>query len=81
MYKLLQCINGWAGNGFICAEDPDQDGLPTVSQSCTEYTCNRDNCVDIPNSGQEDNDGDRIGELTIVSSIAVHEGFKLYFGV
>lgn len=62
-YGILQCVNGWAGDGFICAADPDQDGIPTETQDCSEYTCRRDNCPNIPNSGQEDNDQDWIGSL------------------
>ena len=64
---MVQCVNGWAGNGFICAEDPDQDGMPTVAQACDEFTCNRDNCPHVPNSGQEDNDSDWIGQCNVLS--------------
>lgn len=32
----MQCKNGWAGNGYICGEDPDQDGIPTDGLSCND---------------------------------------------
>ncbi|KAJ8299288.1 hypothetical protein KUTeg_023348 [Tegillarca granosa] len=61
-YKC-QCKNGWAGNGFICGEDPDQDGIPTDGLSCNDsVSCVRDNCAVLPNSGQEDNDNDWLGD-------------------
>ncbi|XP_052065558.1 uncharacterized protein LOC127705275 [Mytilus californianus] len=60
-YKC-QCKTGWAGNGYICGEDPDQDGVPTLTISCTGPSCRRDNCANDPNSGQEDNDNDGMGD-------------------
>ena len=35
------CNNGWAGDGVLCGEDPDQDGIVTVAISCTEPGCRR----------------------------------------
>ena len=37
----LQCKTGWAGNGYICGDDPDQDGVPTLTMSCTGSACKR----------------------------------------
>lgn len=36
---LLQCNNGWAGNGYLCGDDPDQDGVPTLGLPCSEEEC------------------------------------------
>ncbi|KAJ8963402.1 hypothetical protein NQ318_018881, partial [Aromia moschata] len=48
-----QCNTGWAGNGLECGADSDLDGVADE----------KDNCPDIPNSGQEDYDLDRIGDV------------------
>nr|NP_001121588.1 thrombospondin Bii precursor [Ciona intestinalis]ABD14152.1 thrombospondin Bii [Ciona intestinalis] len=58
---ICQCTVGWAGNGFICGIDSDLDGYPDAALPCTEQTCRKDNCRLTPNSGQEDEDSDRIG--------------------
>uniref|UniRef100_H2Z9L0 TSP C-terminal domain-containing protein n=1 Tax=Ciona savignyi TaxID=51511 RepID=H2Z9L0_CIOSA len=55
------CTVGWAGNGFICGLDSDLDGYPDVALPCTEHKCRKDNCRLTPNSGQEDEDVDLIG--------------------
>ncbi|XP_061172263.1 cartilage oligomeric matrix protein-like isoform X2 [Saccostrea echinata] len=57
-----QCRIGYAGNGEYCAKDNDLDGMPNIGLRCKEYRCSRDNCRDVPNSGQEDVDLDGIGD-------------------
>ncbi|XP_051791014.1 cartilage oligomeric matrix protein [Erpetoichthys calabaricus] len=56
------CVPGWAGNGFICGPDIDIDGIPDERLSCPENNCQKDNCLTVPNSGQEDADSDGIGD-------------------
>ncbi|XP_020636619.3 cartilage oligomeric matrix protein isoform X1 [Pogona vitticeps] len=56
------CIVGWAGNGYICGKDTDIDGFPDEKLRCTDRKCRKDNCVTVPNSGQEDADRDGIGD-------------------
>uniref|UniRef100_A0A8C7S449 TSP C-terminal domain-containing protein n=1 Tax=Oncorhynchus mykiss TaxID=8022 RepID=A0A8C7S449_ONCMY len=58
-----KCNVGWAGNGYTCGPDTDSDGYPDQPLPCidNDYHC-RDNCVNTPNSGQEDADGDGIGD-------------------
>ncbi|XP_061457861.1 cartilage oligomeric matrix protein [Rhineura floridana] len=56
------CIVGWAGNGYICGRDTDIDGFPDEKLRCSDKKCRKDNCVSIPNSGQEDADRDGIGD-------------------
>uniref|UniRef100_A0A8C0UAT7 Cartilage oligomeric matrix protein n=1 Tax=Cyanistes caeruleus TaxID=156563 RepID=A0A8C0UAT7_CYACU len=57
-----QCLVGWAGNGFVCGKDTDIDGVPDEKQRCSDKKCRKDNCVTVPNSGQEDADRDGIGD-------------------
>uniref|UniRef100_A0A670Y1H0 Thrombospondin 4 n=1 Tax=Pseudonaja textilis TaxID=8673 RepID=A0A670Y1H0_PSETE len=59
---LCQCIIGWAGNGYICGRDTDIDGFPDEKLPCSDEKCKKDNCVTVPNSGQEDADRDGIGD-------------------
>lgn len=53
---------GWAGDGHHCSIDKDLDGWPDYDLGCNDPRCRADNCVNIPNSGQEDADGDGIGD-------------------
>ncbi|KAM8887845.1 cartilage oligomeric matrix protein isoform 1-T1 [Synchiropus picturatus] len=57
-----QCGVGWAGNGYMCGPDIDIDGFPDEKLDCPERNCAKDNCLTVPNSGQEDADGDAIGD-------------------
>ncbi|KFO22607.1 Cartilage oligomeric matrix protein [Fukomys damarensis] len=57
-----QCAVGWAGNGLLCGRDTDLDGFPDEKLRCPERQCRKDNCVTVPNSGQEDVDRDGIGD-------------------
>ncbi|XP_053557332.1 thrombospondin-4 [Bombina bombina] len=56
------CTVGWAGNGYVCGKDTDIDGYPDEAQQCSEKTCRKDNCLYVPNSGQEDTDRDGAGD-------------------
>uniref|UniRef100_A0A3Q4GN83 Si:ch211-43f4.1 n=1 Tax=Neolamprologus brichardi TaxID=32507 RepID=A0A3Q4GN83_NEOBR len=55
-------IVGWAGNGYVCGPDTDIDGFPDEKLDCPDSNCNKDNCLTVPNSGQEDADSDGIGD-------------------
>ncbi|KAM4616945.1 thrombospondin-4a [Polymixia lowei] len=55
------CGVGWAGNGYVCGRDTDIDAYPDFDLKCRENSCNKDNCVFVPNSGQEDADRDGVG--------------------
>ncbi|XP_072182297.1 uncharacterized protein [Diadema setosum] len=60
-----ECNDGYAGNGKFCGLDVDTDGHPSTSLECSDggnNECRRDNCETVPNSGQEDNDNDQIGD-------------------
>ncbi|KAJ8278681.1 hypothetical protein COCON_G00057470 [Conger conger] len=56
------CGVGWAGNGYFCGRDVDIDGFPDEKLDCGERNCMKDNCLTVPNSGQEDADNDGIGD-------------------
>lgn len=57
-----KCKVGWAGDGYYCGHDKDLDGWPDYDLGCSDRRCRKDNCVTIPNSGQEDSDFDGIGD-------------------
>ncbi|TMS07980.1 Thrombospondin-4 [Larimichthys crocea] len=57
-----QCGIGWAGNGYLCGKDTDIDGYPDEKLKCKDINCRKDNCVYVPNSGQEDADRDGQGD-------------------
>ncbi|GFY53489.1 thrombospondin-4 [Trichonephila inaurata madagascariensis] len=57
-----RCRIGWAGDGFMCAPDSDLDGWPDFDLRCSHPRCKADNCPMTPNSGQEDADGDGLGD-------------------
>ncbi|KAF4527641.1 hypothetical protein B566_EDAN010865, partial [Ephemera danica] len=59
---VCRCKVGFAGDGKVCGQDSDLDRWPDRDLSCSDPRCRKDNCVTIPNSGQEDADGDRIGD-------------------
>ena len=50
-YKC-SCVAGWAGDGIECGMDTDNDGWPD----------DKDNCIHVPNSGQENADNDEMGD-------------------
>uniref|UniRef100_A0AAY4EWP8 Uncharacterized protein n=1 Tax=Denticeps clupeoides TaxID=299321 RepID=A0AAY4EWP8_9TELE len=56
------CGIGWAGNGYLCGKDTDIDGYPDEKLRCKDTNCRKDNCVYVPNSGQEDADSDEMGD-------------------
>jgi len=57
-----QCNAGYAGNGVHCGKDEDLDGFPNEKLPCNDKNCKKDNCPMFPNSGQEDSDGDGMGD-------------------
>ncbi|XP_033326068.2 cartilage oligomeric matrix protein [Megalopta genalis] len=59
---VCKCRAGLAGDGHECGADSDKDDIPDEKLPCTAPECNADNCLKVPNSGQEDADGDGIGD-------------------
>ncbi|KAM7368829.1 hypothetical protein PAMP_013136 [Pampus punctatissimus] len=59
---FCQCGIGWAGNGYLCGKDTDIDGYPDEKLKCKDANCRKDNCMFVPNSGQEDADRDGYGD-------------------
>lgn len=60
---ICKCVTGYAGNGEECGPDTDLDSWPDQQLRCSDLHCRQDNCPFIPNSGQEDADGDGIGNV------------------
>ncbi|ELT88470.1 hypothetical protein CAPTEDRAFT_172504 [Capitella teleta] len=58
---ICVCKVGYAGSGLLCGRDQDFDGWPDYDLQCSEPKCRADNCILVPNSGQEDTDGDGLG--------------------
>lgn len=58
-----KCKIGLSGDGHFCGPDSDMDGWPDHNLNCTDIRCRKDNCVYVPNSGQEDADKDGIGDV------------------
>jgi len=58
------CAQGSVGDGFCCLPDSDLDGTPDINKSedCSIHS-KADNCPKKPNSGQEDADGDGVGDM------------------
>ncbi|XP_056601769.1 thrombospondin-4a [Triplophysa dalaica] len=56
------CAIGWAGNGYACGKDTDIDAYPDRELQCKDSSCKKDNCIFVPNSGQEDADRDGKGD-------------------
>ncbi|XP_058443384.1 cartilage oligomeric matrix protein-like [Malaya genurostris] len=61
-FSCGECPVGLGGNGILCGVDRDSDGYPDSKLDCDEPKCSKDNCLGLPNSGQEDADGDGIGD-------------------
>ncbi|XP_030049084.1 thrombospondin-4 [Microcaecilia unicolor] len=59
---ICVCAVGWAGDGFICGKDTDIDSYPDEELRCAATNCRKDNCIFVPNSGQEDSDRDGTGD-------------------
>ncbi|XP_039248576.2 thrombospondin-1-like [Styela clava] len=67
---MCKCHPGYSSfpecRGFVCLEDADLDGIPDVDSSCMKdgvnITLKGDNCLNLPNSGQENADGDEFGD-------------------
>lgn len=58
-----RCNVGWSGDGQVCGSDRDLDGFPDYDLGCSDSRCRKDNCVAVPNSGQDDADGDGEGDV------------------
>ena len=59
------CNPGSAGPGHLCGLDADADGVSDEKLVCEDPKnpkCRLDNCINLPNSGQDDVDNDGIGD-------------------
>ncbi|CAL4071813.1 unnamed protein product, partial [Meganyctiphanes norvegica] len=59
---ICKCNVGSAGNGKLCGSDQDLDGYPDMELKCKDVHCRKDNCPTKPNSGQEDQDDNGVGD-------------------
>ncbi|KAK3717881.1 hypothetical protein QZH41_014881 [Actinostola sp. cb2023] len=60
-YKC-ECLVNYAGDGKLCGQDRDNDGIPDVALNCTMPSCRADNCPLIFNKDQADLDKDGKGD-------------------
>ncbi|KAK3871248.1 hypothetical protein Pcinc_023589 [Petrolisthes cinctipes] len=65
--RVNHCAVGEVGDGEHCVPDTDLDGVPDLDLPCPHHhqhhrACTKDNCPNVPNSGQEDHDGDGVGD-------------------
>ena len=65
-----RCLPCWAGPGFLCGPDKDNDGWPDADLGCSAETCKKDNCPAFPNSNQDDEDNDGLGDVCDPSSVS-----------
>ncbi|XP_066924017.1 cartilage oligomeric matrix protein-like [Clytia hemisphaerica] len=59
---LCKCRPSMAGDGYHCGKDTDGDGIPDQQLQCDSKHCQKDNCMNTPNSGQSDLDDDGKGD-------------------
>ena len=69
-----KCNKGFVGPGELCGVDSDNDGWSDVNLNCSDSSCTQDNCVGVPNSGQEDSDNDNVGDICDNCPIVANPG-------